>query len=219
MRFLVSEAPLYFDAFDELLFTFLSGGSEESGAEDAQRGGTRTDTRRRSSRTCQSGIKLTFSIALMCTTCRRVPARVSTDQGSRKKDDLILLRGLMALEQTPAAGCQLRNLPSTRWSFAKSNPHMNPSIFSLYQSNHVGELVFHRYPKFGISELQFCFEMFPTFDFVLRTRKVDVRLPGNGNSKSHSARPVHRIISMMKWIRTGRLSMMNSLSVLRRQRS
>ena len=29
---------------------------------------------------------------------------------------------------------------------------------------------------------------------------------GNGNSNSHGARPVHQIISMMKWIRTSRLS-------------
>ena len=34
------------------------------------------------------------------------------------------------------------------------------------------------------------------------TRKVDVRLPGKGNSDSHGARPVHLIITMIKWIRT-----------------
>jgi len=38
------------------------------------------------------------------------------------------------------------------------------------------------------------------------TRKVDVRLPGKGNSSSHGARPVHLIITMIKWIRTRRLS-------------
>ena len=37
-----------------------------------------------------------------------------------------------------------------------------------------------------------------------RTRKVDVRLPGKGNSNSHGARPVHLIITMIKWIRTSR---------------
>ena len=42
-------------------------------------------------------------------------------------------------------------------------------------------------------------------------RKVDVRLPGKGNSNSHGARPVHLIITMIKWIRTGRLSIQNSL--------
>ena len=38
-----------------------------------------------------------------------------------------------------------------------------------------------------------------------RPRKVNVRLPGKGNSNFHSARPVHPIITMMKWIRTSRL--------------
>ena len=42
--------------------------------------------------------------------------------------------------------------------------------------------------------------------------KVDVRLPGKGNSISHGARPVHLIITMIKWIRTSRLSIKNSLS-------
>jgi len=41
-------------------------------------------------------------------------------------------------------------------------------------------------------------------------RKVDVRLPGHGNSNSHGARPVHLIITMIKWIRTSRLSIKKS---------
>ena len=44
-------------------------------------------------------------------------------------------------------------------------------------------------------------------------RAKDVRLPGKGNSHSHGARPVHLIITMIKWIRTSRLSVKNSLSV------
>jgi len=44
-------------------------------------------------------------------------------------------------------------------------------------------------------------------------RKVDVRLPGKGNSNSNGARPVHLIITMIKWIRTSRLSIKNSLSL------
>ena len=47
-------------------------------------------------------------------------------------------------------------------------------------------------------------------------RKVilhDVRLPGKGNANSHGARPVHPIISMVRWIRTSRLSIKNSLSL------
>ena len=42
--------------------------------------------------------------------------------------------------------------------------------------------------------------------------KVGIRLPGKGNSNAHGARPVHQIISMIKWIRTSRLSIKNSLS-------
>jgi len=43
-------------------------------------------------------------------------------------------------------------------------------------------------------------------------RKVDIRLPGQGDSNSHGERPVHQIISMIKWIRTSRLSIKNSLA-------
>ena len=46
--------------------------------------------------------------------------------------------------------------------------------------------------------------------------KVDVRLPGKGNSNSHGARPVHLIITMIKWIRTSRLSIKNSLALRER---
>jgi len=49
-------------------------------------------------------------------------------------------------------------------------------------------------------------------DGLLSVRKVDVRLPGKGNSNSHGARPVHLIITMIKWIRTSRLSIKNSIS-------
>jgi len=43
-------------------------------------------------------------------------------------------------------------------------------------------------------------------------RKADVRLPGKRNSDSHDARPVHLIITMIKWIRTSRLSIKDFLS-------
>jgi len=52
----------------------------------------------------------------------------------------------------------------------------------------------------------------PVLHHVLRlTRKVDVRLPGKGDSNSHGARPVILIITMIKWIRTSTLSIKNSL--------
>jgi hypothetical protein len=44
-------------------------------------------------------------------------------------------------------------------------------------------------------------------------RKVDARPPGKGNSKSHGARPVHLIITMIKWILTSKFSNNNSLSL------
>ena len=46
-------------------------------------------------------------------------------------------------------------------------------------------------------------------------RKVDGRLPGKWDSNSHGARPVHLIIRVIKWIRTSRLSIKNSLSLCR----
>ena len=46
------------------------------------------------------------------------------------------------------------------------------------------------------------------------TRKVEIRLPGKGNSLSHGARPDHRIVLMIKWIRTSRLSIKNSPSAV-----
>ena len=48
-----------------------------------------------------------------------------------------------------------------------------------------------------------------------RSRKVNVKLPGKGNSKSHGERPVHLIITMIKWIWTSRLSTKDSLSLCR----
>ena len=49
-------------------------------------------------------------------------------------------------------------------------------------------------------------------EFQRRFWKVDVWLPGKGNSNSHGTRPVHQIISMIKWIRTSKLSIKNFLS-------
>ena len=43
-------------------------------------------------------------------------------------------------------------------------------------------------------------------------RKEDVRLPRNGDSNSHGARPFHQIITMIKWIHTSRLSTKISVS-------
>ena len=45
----------------------------------------------------------------------------------------------------------------------------------------------------------------------MQVGKVYIRLPGKGNSMSHGARPVHKIISMIKWIWTSRFSIKKSL--------
>ena len=60
----------------------------------------------------------------------------------------------------------------------------------------------------------------PTLDLTipLAHRKVDVRSPGTGNSNCHGARPVHQIITMIKWIRTGGLSIKLSLFLSTSQR-
>ena len=50
----------------------------------------------------------------------------------------------------------------------------------------------------------------PALDTCTHT-KVDVRLPGKENSNSHGARPIHLIITMIKWIRTSRSSKKLSL--------
>ena len=49
-----------------------------------------------------------------------------------------------------------------------------------------------------------------TFQQKSNTRKVDIRLPGKGESNSHGVRPVHQ---KHRWIRTSRLSIKNSLSL------
>ena len=48
---------------------------------------------------------------------------------------------------------------------------------------------------------------------MMVSRGTDIRLPAKGNPESHGAMPVHQIISRIKWIRTSRLSIKNSLSL------
>ena len=48
---------------------------------------------------------------------------------------------------------------------------------------------------------------------LAQSRKVDIKLPEKENSNSDGARPVHQIISTMKWIRTSRLSLKDYLSL------
>ena len=67
---------------------------------------------------------------------------------------------------------------------------------------------FEIFPRERFQENCNCFRM----DVQPPPRKVDARLPEKGNSTGHDARPVHQIMSMMKWVRTSRLPIKNSLS-------
>jgi len=71
-------------------------------------------------------------------------------------------------------------------------------------------------PGFGSQGLGFLVPEFrvPGFQVpgIPPCRKVYVRLPGKENSNSNGARPVHLIITMIKGIRTSRLSIKKSLS-------
>ena len=49
----------------------------------------------------------------------------------------------------------------------------------------------------------------PRTRHAVTSPSIDVRLPGKGDSNSHGARPVRHIITMIKWIRTSRLSIKN----------
>ena len=44
-------------------------------------------------------------------------------------------------------------------------------------------------------------------------RKADARLPGKGDSNSHGSRPVHLIITMIKWIWTSMMPIRKSLTM------
>ena len=55
-------------------------------------------------------------------------------------------------------------------------------------------------------------ELLARVRFFFQLLNIVGRLPGKGNSDSHGARPVHLIITMIRWIRTSMLSIKNSLS-------
>ena len=49
-----------------------------------------------------------------------------------------------------------------------------------------------------------------TLHLDILPRQVDARQPGKGKANSYGARPVHLIVTMMKWTRTSRMSIKNS---------
>ena len=65
----------------------------------------------------------------------------------------------------------------------------------------------------GASHFFNCLDVYHRSPDSGERRYEDVRLPGKGNSNSHGARPVHQIISIIKWIWTSSSSLKNSLSL------
>ena len=49
-----------------------------------------------------------------------------------------------------------------------------------------------------------------TLHLDILPRQVDARQPGKGKANSYGARPVHLIVTMMKWTLTSRMSIKNS---------
>jgi len=94
-------------------------------------------------------------------------------------------------------------------------PHPNPTPCAIH---HTPYTMFHtpytiHHTPYTIHHVPYTTHHTPdTRHQTPDTRHVDVGLPGKGNSNSNGARPVHQIISMIKWIRTSRLSIKNSLS-------
>ena len=85
----------------------------------------------------------------------------------------------------------------------------------LYQT--AGFKEFPRWIRYSSSTRTPVIRVFTTFDVCddhERRRNLDLSLPEKGNSDTHGARLVHQIITMIKWIRTSRLSIENSLSTL-----
>ena len=64
-----------------------------------------------------------------------------------------------------------------------------------------------------VSQAQKWLHIPQTSDIECTTGRAEARIPEKVNSSSHSARPVHVIIMMIKLIWTSRLSMKNSLSM------
>ena len=100
------------------------------------------------------------------------------------------------------SGCGSSNPPNGQGYLAYAPPRR--SWFSR------GDERGHVSPVYSISYIPL--DCTPLARYTTDPRKVDVRLPGKRNSNSHGARPVHLSITMIKWIRTSRFSIKNSLS-------
>ena len=79
-----------------------------------------------------------------------------------------------------------------------------PLPWTLQQAHASWPMVVLGEGRFLVSEVTLQVELLAQFT-------IDVRLPGKGNSNSHGARPIHLIITMIKWIRTSRMPIKKSL--------
>jgi len=96
---------------------------------------------------------------------------------------------------------------------APLTPYRRAMLRALWWSSRGGAVSYERGTPVGLNLAARACE--PTAERCSSTRQVDVRLPGKGNSNPHGAKLVHLIITMIKWNRTSRLSIKNSLSVFK----
>ena len=99
----------------------------------------------------------------------------------------------------------LYTLPFTHWTPQPTSCTLHPTPCTLHPAPctlHPAPCTLHPSPSWRARNLL----------SLSRTRNVNIKLSGKGNSTSHGARPVHFIISLIKWIRTSSLSIKNSLS-------
>ena len=124
--------------------------------------------------------------------------------------------------------CVCRRCLGRGWTWSLSEPKIVPSVKLYCQLYSFTKRVFpgaagatHQEPRARSSPMHGIRDSVNVMGTLLVRRgcvQVDVRLPGKGNSNSHVARPVHLIITMIKWIRTSRLSIKKKLYLCRRCR-
>jgi len=112
----------------------------------------------------------------------------------------------MTLDRCPLSiFCSRGTPPKVVWSYQQMSLCINNVLWSCDQRSLV-------VTNIASNRINKCLSLLEQRRLVLAgAGKVDVRLPSKGNSTSHGARPVHPIITMIKWIRTSRLSIKKSL--------
>jgi hypothetical protein len=139
---------------------------------------------------------------------------------------------LFVRNHAPLGPCS-RNMPRTLWwsyggwadPYERGTPVVNTTVVNLIVSVYCGVLFANNIYccqdfriEHGSSQgqnLALTGVFIPSsLDSGYRYFPRVCRLPGKGNSNSHGARPVHQIFSMIKRIRTSRLSIINLRSLV-----